>query len=140
MPRTPLLAAAVALLLGSPAAADPLVELGWSVKSLEHGMLGAAELRLPAQPLKRPSAAAERPPEPAPASDRRRLGLFAKGMSFSVLHAGEGTDVRGGAYLRILRNLTFRSSYRVFDYDLVEGDSTSEKDYHGPLFGLHLRF
>ncbi len=137
MPRVLLLLAALALLLGPPAAADPMVDKGWSVQSLEHGMLGRAELRLPSQPLR---AVSDRAVDPAPARPLRRFGLFADGMTFRVLRHGGGLDLRGGAYLRLLHDLTLQGSYRVFDYDRVEGDSSGEKDYHGPLFGLRLRF
>ncbi len=134
MPRVLLLASGV-LLLGAPAAADPL---DWSVRSLERDVLGESPLLMPSQPLRRPVAPEES--EPAEAPRPRRLGFFADGMAFRVLKDGNGLDLRGGAYLRLLRNLTLRGSYRVFDYDRLEGDTSLEKDYHGPLFGLRLRF
>jgi hypothetical protein len=135
MPRAPLLSAALALLFAAPAAADPPLDRSWSVQRLERGILGRAELRLGSQPLRAPADG-----DPAPLPPLRRIGLFANGMRFRVLHQGGGLDLRGGAYLRLLHNLTLQGSYRLFDYDAVEGDSSSEKDYHGPLFGLRLNF
>jgi len=138
MLRVALSLAVVALFLGPPAAADPVDGRVWSVKSVEHGVLGGAELRPRAQPL-RPGAT-QRRVEPAAARPWRRIGLFANGMTFRVLQHGDGLDLRGGAYLRLLRNLRLQGSYRVFDYDRIGGDSTREKDSHGPLFGLRLNF
>jgi hypothetical protein len=142
MQRAALLLALAPLAAAPAAAQSPALagaDTGWSVERLEHDVLGAEPAsahRLRADPPRdgEPDAGAPDPPV------RRRLGVFANGMRFRVLQHDGGLDLRGGAYLRLLDNLTLQGSYRVFDYDRVEGDSSSEKDDHGPLFGLRLNF
>ena len=142
----PLLLAAAACLLAVPAAAEPPAEAG----PLPPGLvLAGRPLALPSQPLLRPdparAKAAAPVPEPKPAATSHaagldRLGLFADvPVLFMVPHDGVGLDLRGGAYLRLLDNLSLRGGYRVSDYDDKESDGSLDGP-HGPLFGLRLRF
>lgn len=142
----PLLLAAAACLLAVPAAADPGAESAPWPPGL---VLAGQPLALPSQPLLHPDRVRAEAAAPAPGPKRAaslhpqgldRLGLFADGpVLFMVPHDGVGLDLRGGAYLRLLDNLSLRGGYRIFDYDDKESDGSLDGP-HGPLFGLRLRF
>jgi hypothetical protein len=141
----PLLLSALGLLLATPAPADPAADPLPS--SFE---LAGLPLALPAHPLLRVDPA--RLPDSTQAAPVRRsasahapgiawLGVFADGATyFTVPHDGVELDVRGGAYLQLLHNLSFRGSYRIFDYDQKASDGSFDFRDQGPLFGLRLRF
>ncbi len=141
----PLPLAAALLLLAAPSGADPLAIADQLPPTLS---LGGRPLSLPAQPLLHPERVGPAAPSaPAVRSSARahapgvdRLGVFADDTTFfTVPHDGVGLDVRGGAYLQLLHNLSLRGSYRVFDYDQKDSDGSLD-GAHGPLFGLRLRF
>jgi opacity protein-like surface antigen len=143
----PLLLAAAACLLALPAAADSP-----EAEPLPPGLVLAGHpLTLPAQPLLRPQAPRRAPATSRAAGPKARsasahapgidwLGVFADGpLLFTVPHDGVGLDLRGGAYLQLLQNLSLSGSYRVFDYDDKASDGSLD-GAHGPLFGLRLSF
>ncbi len=143
----PLPLAAALLLLAAPSGADPLAQPDWRASLA----LGGRLLPLPAQPLLHPERIGPSPAAPSAPAARSSagahapgvdwLGLFADGTTFfTVPHDGVGLDVRGGAYLQLLHNLSLRGSYRVFDYDQKASDGSLDTGAHGPLFGLRLRF
>lgn len=131
---------ATALLLAAPAGADPTRLDALPPATRPDPVLG------PVEPEGHEAGAppAEQEPESASRSGARAglgwIGLFADGMSFRVPRDGVGLDLQGGAYLQLLRNVSLRGSYRIFDYDFAEGDSSFETDYHGPFLGLKLSF
>jgi hypothetical protein len=67
------------------------------------------------------------------------VGVFAHGERFPIPRDGRALDLRGGAYLHLLRNVMLRGSYRLFDYDRY---ATSDLDieFRGPFLGLMLSF
>ena len=129
------LATVLALLCATAAGAEPP---SWSARCLERD-LGSTVSPTPVA-AQTGSSGARVAAGPLALTHLKRLGVFADRMVFRVESDGNGVDLRGGAYLRLRRNLTLRGSYRIFDYDRLEGHPSLETDHHGPHIGLNFRF